>query len=144
MIREAELNNKELKDILECLKSLSTIEYNSWSDIIGAFNERQASGNILTFVYEDENIKKVIGVLTLRLERKLSHGGRLATDIQDVAINKKYQLKGIGKALIEYAISYSKALGAYKISLQCKENLKKYYANLGFDFCDVYEMRKDL
>lgn len=136
----------DLPQILDCLKSLSSVEYEKFSDIEMALEDRNESGNIFTFVYEGEigGQKLIMGVLTLRVEYKLSHGGKCCTDIQDVAVNKKYQMKGVGEALMNYAIQYSKDIKAYKVSLQCKEPLRKYYSRFGFTYCDVCEMRKDL
>ena len=148
IIREASL--EDLPQILDSLRALSTVEYEKYEDVVNAFKEREMCGNIITFVYEEKG--EIWGTATLILERKLSHGGKLAAHIEDVAVNKKKQLKGVGSALVEHCIQYAKALnaikvyygGCYKVSLRCKQNLKSYYQNLGFDDCEVIELRKDL
>lgn len=59
------------------------------------------------FVYEDKN--KVIGCSALHISWDD------LVEIKSVAVDKKYQRKGIGKALVEACITEAKSLGAKKV-----------------------------
>jgi len=86
---------------------------------------------------------EVVGTTTLLLEPKLIHGGGLAGHIEDVAVRKGYEGKGVGSAVVGKAISRARELGCYKVILDCKEELVPFYTRLGMRRHEV-GMRIDL
>ena len=148
MSKIREMVEEDLEDVIECLSELSDCPFaskNSDSPVHKAFVERSRDGNCFTFVYEIirdytyEN--QVVGTATLLLERKLSHGGKLAATIQDVSINSSYQSKGIGKELVQHCIQYARALGCYKVTLNCTPDKVAFYGKCGLEESGSIEMR---
>lgn len=86
---------------------------------------------------------KVIGTTTLLVEQKFSHKGGLVGHIEDVAVRKGYEGKGVGRSLVKTAIENARQLGCYKCILDCKAELVGFYEALGLRTHDV-GMRVDL
>ncbi len=86
---------------------------------------------------------EVIGTTTLLVERKFIHRGGLVGHIEDVAVRKDHEGKGVGGSLVVAAVQKARELGCYKCILDCKEDLVAFYEALGFRRHEV-EMRIDL
>ncbi len=77
--------------------------------------------------------KEVVGTASLILELKIIHAGKHVGHIEDVAVRKEWQGKGIGKKLLERVIQDArKTYNCYKVLLDCKPDLVKYYKQFGF------------
>ena len=80
---------------------------------------------------ENDNI---VGVLTSELQEKL-HRERLQLFIEDLIVEESKRNNGIGKALIENAVSFAKDNNCEVVELTSyKDNIKahKFYENNGF------------
>lgn len=86
---------------------------------------------------------RVVGTTTLLVERKFIHGGGLVGHIEDVAVRRGYQGRGVGGSLVKAAVQKAKELGCYKCILDCKDELVEFYERQGFRRHDV-GMRIDL
>ena len=86
---------------------------------------------------------KVIGTTTLLVETKFIHRGGRVGHIEDVAVMKGYQGRGVGRSLVEAAVRHAKELGCYKCILDCKPEVVGFYEGLGFSRHEV-GMRLDL
>jgi glucosamine-phosphate N-acetyltransferase len=86
---------------------------------------------------------RVAGTTTLVVERKFIHGGGLVGHIEDVAVRRGYQGRGVGGSLVKAAVEKASELGCYKCILDCKDELVEFYERLGFSRHDV-GMRIDL
>ena len=82
------------------------------------------------FVYENEGV--VEGTATVFIEKKLLHGGSSVGHIEDVVVNNKKRLKGVGKALIERCVEYAKQQNCYKVILDCADHNITFYESCGF------------
>ena len=74
--------------------------------------------NVRTFVAESAG--RVVGAVTLLIERKFIHGGGSVGHIEDVAVDRRHQRCGIGTALVEHAIQAAAmrdATKSYSIAL---------------------------
>jgi glucosamine-phosphate N-acetyltransferase len=80
---------------------------------------------------------RVLGATTLLVEQKFIHGGGLVGHIEDVAVRKGYEGRGVGGSLVRAAVEVAERLGCYKCILDCKEDLVGFYAGLGFRRHDV-------
>ena len=81
------------------------LTYDALSEIISANN---------TYVFIAEYNEKIIGMLTL-VTYRIPSGAKAW--IEDVAVDKTYHGKGIGRSLTEHAISHAKSLNIRKIDL---------------------------
>jgi ribosomal protein S18 acetylase RimI-like enzyme len=78
---------------------------------------------------------KIVGAFELLIMDNLAHLGMPSGVIEDVVVSGEYRRKGIGKAMMGYALDVCKAKGCYKVSLS--SNLKRkaahrFYESLGF------------
>lgn len=77
--------------------------------------------------------KQVVGTVSLIMELKIIHAGKHVAHVEDIAVRKKWQNKGIGKKLMEHIIQDArKTYGCYKLLIDCKPDLVKYYSQFGF------------
>ena len=75
---------------------------------------------------------KVVGTTTLYIEQKFIHDGGKVGHIEDVAIRKEYQDKGIGQKVVKALLEYAKKDGCYKTILDCTDDLMPFYEKIGF------------
>ena len=130
---ESDYNN----GYLELLSQLSVVEKekineNDFKNFIGSLSK-----NHKVFVMEDN--KKIIGNITIIIEKKIIHNISNVCHIEDVVVDTNYRGKNLGKQLIEYAKEYAKLKKCYKIILNCDEKHKKFYEKLNFNLKN-YEM----
>ena len=81
----------------------------------------------------DENI---IGTFALLIMDNLAHFGTPSAIIEDVAVNEKYQNRGAGKKMMEFAMTLAKAKGCYKMILSSNKKRvesHRFYERLGFE-----------
>jgi len=92
----------------------------------------QSNNNHKIFVIESNQNKKIIGTITILIEKKLIHNLSCVGHIEDVIVDKNFRGLGLGKKLVDYAITYCKNNSCYKVILNCNENLIHFYENCGF------------
>lgn len=83
--------------------------------------------NSTTIVISIEDI--IVGVASIHIIKKLT---RILGIIEDVAVNKKYRGKGVGKKLVERLILIGKQKNCDKIVLSSSEENSKFYEKIGF------------
>ena len=83
--------------------------------------------NSTTIVISIEDI--IIGVASIHIIKKLT---RILGIIEDVAVNKKYRGKGVGKKLVERLILIGKQKNCDKIVLSSSDENSKFYEKIGF------------
>jgi glucosamine-phosphate N-acetyltransferase len=90
---------------------------------------------------------QVVGATTLFVEQKFIHGGGLVGHIEDVAVRRGYEGRGVGGSLVKAAVETAEGLACYKCILDCKDELVGFYEKLGFRRHDVgmrIDFRRDL
>ena len=75
---------------------------------------------------------KVVGTASILIEQKFIHEGGKVGHIEDVAVKKELQGKGIGKKIVSALLEYGKKRGCYKTILDCSDDLVPFYKSLGF------------
>jgi glucosamine-phosphate N-acetyltransferase len=127
IIREltpADLHN----GFLEALASLAKVELLPWQ-AEEVFRERLGQG-VRTYVAVCR--QQVVGTASLFVERKYIHRGGLVGHIEDVAVHRGQQLRGVGTALVGHVTEEARQLGCYKVILDCAEYLIPFYERLGY------------
>ncbi|HEX3047089.1 MAG TPA: GNAT family N-acetyltransferase [Bacillota bacterium] len=86
-------------------------------------------------VYVAELDDEIAGTFELLIMDNLGHQGIPSGIIEDVVVAERYQGKGIGKAMMAYAVDICREQGCYKVALS--SNLKRqrahqFYESLGF------------
>ena len=90
-------------------------------------SEYLSDPNSTTIVISVEDI--IVGVASIHIIKKLT---RILGIIEDVAVNKKYRGKGLGKKLVERLILIGKQKNCDKIVLSSSEKNSKFYEKIGF------------
>ena len=80
---------------------------------------------------------QVMGATTLLVEQKFIHGGGLVGHIEDVAVRRGYEGRGVGGSLVKAAAEVAEGLACYKCILDCTDELVGFYEKLGFRRHDV-------
>lgn len=75
---------------------------------------------------------KVVGAATVIIEQKFIHGGGRAGHIEDVAVAKEFQGRGIGQKVVRALLEHAEKKGCYKTILDCSDDLVPFYERLGF------------
>ncbi len=118
---------------LETLESLSEVRMTP-AEAAEVLRTRLRTG-VKTYVAKIDG--RVVGTCSLLLEQKFLHGGGWVGHIEDVAVDRGCQKKGIGSALVEHAVAEARRRGCYKVILDCFEHLVPYYNRFGFRVFNV-------
>lgn len=87
------------------------------------------------FVAVQKNI--VLGAVTLLIEPKFIYDGGNVAHIEDVVVKKELGGKGLGSALVKYAINVAKTdFHCAKVILDCSDENVGFYERLGFSCQD--------
>ena len=79
---------------------------------------------------------EVVGTFALLIMHNLAHNGAPSGIVEDVAVRREWQGKGIGKHMMAYAMQRCKEAGCYKMALSSnsiRENAHRFYESLGFN-----------
>jgi glucosamine-phosphate N-acetyltransferase len=125
-IQESDIDNGFLES-LDSLRKTSDIDRKKAESILKKIT---ANPDNVILVAVQEN--RVVGAITLLIEQKFIHDGGKVGHIEDVAVAKKHQGKGIGEKIVTYALEYAKKQGCYKTILDCDDNVKPFYEKIGF------------
>ena len=126
-----ELEEKDLfNGFLESLDSLRKASDLSPKKAKEVFKKIKSDKNYKIYVAVIDS--KVVGTTTLFIEQKFIHDGGKVGHIEDVAVRKEYQDKGIGKEVVKALLGYAKKEGCYKTILDCTDDLIQFYEKIGF------------
>ncbi|MDR2917559.1 MAG: GNAT family N-acetyltransferase [Tannerella sp.] len=116
-------------------ENISSLTYDDLSELINSDN---------TYIFVAEDNGKIVGMLTLIIY-KIPTGPKAW--IEDVVVDKSTQGKGIGKLLVEHAISYARTIDIKKINLTSspfRVAANILYQKLGFIKRETNVYRLDL
>jgi len=138
------LSRYDQKDYLCLLRQLTAVGTYSealWNQI---YEEIDDSDNIEIFVMVDEEDHgHLVAAGTLMVEQKFIHGGSKVGHIEDIVVSHAVRGQGLGRKMVEFLSQRAKDLGAYKVILDCKEELEGFYNKAGFARNEI-QMRKNL
>jgi len=86
-------------------------------------------------VVEEMGTEKVVASATLVLEWKFIHSAGFRSRIEDVVVDGSMRGRHLGVLLNRYLVALARHLGAYKLSLECKDKLIGFYEQFGLR-CD--------
>ena len=128
------VSKSQIKAVIDILQSISIYkpdekEYNQ------IWNNFQSQSNNYGLVAIDRS-EGVVGYGSILIENKI-RGGKLG-HIEDVAIHKDFQKKGIGRLLINALYEIAEKERCYKISLACKDSNLEFYKKSEFRLTGYY------
>lgn len=146
-IRQAVLN--DLPRILEIYRELTEDPEDKIS-IIEAENKFKKIESYPDYkLYVAEYGNQIIGTFALLIMDNIAHRGEPSSIIEDVAVKKEFQGKGIGKEMMRFAMNLSRQKGCYKMVLSShmrRDQAHKFYESLGFKkhgFSFIVELKTD-
>jgi ribosomal protein S18 acetylase RimI-like enzyme len=78
----------------------------------------------------------IVGSLFLLIVPNLTHSARPWAIIENVIVDNEHRRQGIGRYLIEYALTHCKEVGCYKVQLlsnKRRQEAHQFYRSLGFE-----------
>lgn len=122
------------KGYLGLLSQLSdTVTISSFKEFQNILHEVECNGHHIIYVIEDAKTQHVIANCTLLVERKFIRGGKNVVHLEDVVVDQAYRGLKVGVQMMRYIVSMSALhLDAYKIILDCKNELERFYSQSGF------------
>ena len=80
--------------------------------------------------------RRIVGTFAILIMDNLAHMGASSAIIEQVAVDPGLQRRGIGKAMMTFALALAKEHGCYKAMLSSnlkRETAHKFYESLGFN-----------
>lgn len=121
------------KGYLSLLAQLTKVgEYNR--DTYEAQFDRMKAlqGVYYVLVVEDVPRQRVVASATLVMELKFIRNATCRGRIEELVVDAEYRNLHLGSYLLELLTEFSRKLGAYKITLDCKEPLEGFYSKYGY------------
>tara|TARA_B100001013_G_C24401921_1_gene360408 strand:+ start:96 stop:575 length:480 start_codon:yes stop_codon:yes gene_type:complete len=126
-----ELHSDDLQNgFLTTLDALRPTSHADLENITAVFERLQQNPDVIVAVAEIEG--QIIGTGTLHLLRKFLYGGSISAQIEDVAVVPEEQHAGIGRAVIDFLLSFAQSAGCYKTMLHCDDEVMPFYRKFGF------------
>ena len=135
-LRRGDLRNGFLES-LDALRSASGMGPGRAAEVFGRISSRP---NYTVAVAEEGG--RVVGTATLVVEQKFIHLGGRVGHIEDIAVARGSQGRGVGRAVVKYLLDAAAAAGCYKTILDCEEAVVPFHRKLGFG-PGVNHMRMD-
>ncbi|XP_015931082.1 probable glucosamine 6-phosphate N-acetyltransferase [Parasteatoda tepidariorum] len=122
--------NKGYLDLLAQLTRVGEVSEQTFKE---TFQEMKSAKNrYFITVIEDLTTNQIIGTATLFVERKFIHSAGLRGRLEDVVISNDYRGKQLGKLVVITIRLLAEHIGCYKMSLDCKDKMVKFYNQFGF------------
>lgn len=119
------------RGFLKLLSQLTGVGDISHSQFLSQFHRMRLSGDYFVTVIEDTRKGELIGSATLVIEHKFIHECGSRARLEDVVVNNTYRGNQLGKLIVATVTLLAQHLGCYKMSLECKDSLVKFYTSLG-------------
>lgn len=107
-------------DVLRALTSVPDVGEAAWEARFAEMHGAQPRAYYPLVLVEQAGAR-IVATGTLFLERKFIRALGAAGHIEDIAVDKSQQGKGLGRIIIAALTAVSEAVGAYKTILDCSE-----------------------
>jgi len=125
--------NDYRRGYLNLLAQLTRVGDVSEQQFKETFQEMKSAKNrYFVTVIEDLTSNQIIGTATLAIEKKFIHSAGLRGRLEDVVISNEYRGKQLGKLIVIAIRLLAEHIGCYKISLDCKDKMVRFYNQFGF------------
>ena len=125
-LKEDDIQKGFLKT-LDTLRQTSSITQEKALEI---FKHIKSNPNHIIIIAEVNRL--IVGSTTLLIEQKFIHEGGIVGHIEDVVVSKEFQGRKIGQKIIKYVLQIAKNQGCYKTILDCSDDVKSFYEEIGF------------
>lgn len=130
----SELKKQDINiDYLLLLSQLTSVNLDNLNiDDIELFIKNLNKNHKIFLLKDEEKNNKIIGTITIIIEKKITHNFNCVGHIEDVIIDKNYRGKKLGKRIINEAVNYCRNINCYKVILDCSDNNIKFYEKCNF------------
>ena len=128
-IESIQLHKHRETEVLNLLKQLTDAEDLKKYQFENILCSLKNNHHIYLYIKHD----KVVGIITIFIERKFIHGGKSVGHIEDLVVDKESTGQGIAKELLAYAIQIAKDNNCYKVILDCDKDLVQFYEKNDFE-----------
>lgn len=113
---------------IRLLGQLTDVGSVSKADYLAKFNRMKSCPNTYYItVIVDTELDLIIGAGTIVVEQKFIHNCGERGIIEDIVVSDQYRGKQLGKLVVATLIEIGREIGCYKITLNCKDDLVKWY-----------------
>lgn len=131
--------NDHKNGYLELLAQLTEVGYITGDEFEKRFNQmrliNQIDDHYMVVVIEDKETRKIIAASTLILEYKFIHQCAIRGRLEDVVVLDSYRGLHIGELVVKIIVELAReAYNCYKLTLDSKDELVKFYAKNGFEY----------
>jgi glucosamine-phosphate N-acetyltransferase len=127
--------------LLSQLTNVGEYSFQKWMTTFHQITEQQ--GLEIYVICDDCQPDRIIAAGTLLMEPKFIHGGSKVAHIEDVVVDNEIRGKGLGIRIVDHLVKRARELGAYKVILDCKEEMEGFYKKCGF-FKNEIQMRQNI
>ncbi|XP_023222323.1 probable glucosamine 6-phosphate N-acetyltransferase isoform X2 [Centruroides sculpturatus] len=121
------------KGFIYLLSQLTKVGNVSHEDFLRRFySMKGCPDSYYVTVIEDIKKNRIVGSATLFIEKKFIRQTGLRGRLEDVVVSNEYRGKQLGKLLVESMRQLAEHLGCYKVTLDCRDQMVKFYSELGF------------
>ena len=124
-----QLLKSDYKEYLELIREFRPITINVSEHTFNEIYDSIFKNNIIFVAIKDG---KLVGSITCLVEQKFIHNLSKYIHIEDFIVSSNYRGMGIGNKLLDFIKKYSSVIKAYKIILNCDEDLLKFYEKNNF------------
>lgn len=125
--------------VLASLTSVQDPGEAPWKERFAELARSNASASkYFVVVIVSKQTDELVATGTVFLEPKFLRNLATAAHIEDIAVDKSMQGKGLGKVLIEALTTLSENAGAYKTLLDCSDDNVPFYTKCGYETKGVY------
>ncbi|CAF3625772.1 unnamed protein product [Fusarium graminearum] len=121
------------KGFLDCLSVLSDVGNVSQDQFEERFDWMKIQGQGVHFHVVIEHENRIVGTGAIIVERKFIHNLGLIGHIEEIAIGKDFQGKGLGLKLLASLSSIAKNVGCYKTTLGTSPDNEPFYVKCGYN-----------
>lgn len=139
-VKARPLKHSDFKNgYLELLSVLTTVGDISKSQYEERFNQMKRSNEVeehyVIVVIEELASGKIVAASTLFLELKFIHECAMRGRLEDVAVLEAYRGQQLGELVVKIIVELAREVyKCYKLSLDCKDKLIKFYAKNDFNY----------
>ncbi|WFD20562.1 glucosamine-phosphate N-acetyltransferase [Malassezia caprae] len=125
--------------VLSSLTSVADPGEAAWKERFHVLSQaRQSASQYFITVIVSKDTDQLVATGTVFLEPKFLRSLATAAHIEDIAVDKSMQGKGLGKILIQALTALSEGAGAYKTLLDCSDDNVPFYVKCGYETKGVY------
>ncbi|PIA53953.1 hypothetical protein AQUCO_00900495v1 [Aquilegia coerulea] len=131
-VRKLEMSDKS-KGFLEILQQLTVCNPFTDEEFDARFQDISSYGeDHVICVIEDKESKKIVATGSVFLEKKFLRNCGKVGHIEDVVVDSSARGLKLGQKVVEFLTNHAKAMGCYKVILDCSVENKGFYEKCGF------------